>query len=498
MTEQTGGFLNRTIDTFRRAWRSAGIGTSADKGDVDDDVVAGDGQWLTRQFDACLAAAGGEVSARAQAAELGGIYMSLGPGGRRQFLETLASQYDVDRDEVDAAMGAVQDAENARARHGAERRLRRTLVAPRVDILTRFNELNLGVKFLVNLRADLLSMIAADRENSEKLEALDSDLKDLLVAWFDIGLLELKQITWETPAALLEKLIEYEAVHAIRSWDDLKNRLQADRRCYAFFHPSMPDEPLIFVQVALVSGMSNDIRPLLDETLPIAEPLTADSAIFYSISNCQRGLAGVSFGNFLIKRVAGDLSHDLPKLKTFATLSPIPGFRRWLTRDEEWQLHPTERGAIINALSGSTDGSDGESSGNATGEPAESNSVERKADRDFLTRVLQQPDWPDDQGLASALEPVLMRLCAHYLTKAKRRGHQAADPVAHFHLSNGARVERVNWLGDRSENGLAQSAGMMVNYRYVLADVDKNHEAYSGAGNIRAVPAVRKLAKPKN
>ncbi|MCH9669831.1 MAG: malonyl-CoA decarboxylase [Gammaproteobacteria bacterium] len=438
-----------------------------------------DNARLRRQFDACLAAAGGEVSARAQAAELGGIYMSLDASGRRQFLEVLAGDYGTDQGEVDAAIASVQQAQDADTRTLAERKLRKCLVPARVSLLTRFNELNLGVKFLVNLRADLLSMIAAEPAGADKLRALDGDLKDLLVSWFDIGLLELKQITWETPAALLEKLIEYEAVHAIRSWVDLKNRLQADRRCYAFFHPSMPDEPLIFVQVALVNGISGDIHPLLDETLPIGEPQTADTAIFYSISNCQRGLAGVSFGNFLIKRVAGDLTRELPKLKVFSTLSPIPGFGGWLAQEEGATASPSEREQVFLAL----------------GEDPSGESAQHEPLAALIERATADREWVDNAALVAALEPILMRLCAQYLVSARRRGHQARDPVAHFHLSNGARIERLNWMADRSKRGLKQSAGMMVNYRYVLADVDKNHEAYAGNGTVRAVPAVRKLTK---
>jgi len=199
-------------------------------------------------------------------------------------------------------------------------------VPPRVKLLSQFNELSQGVKFLVDLRAELMMFAAEDI----RLQALDADIHALLGSWFDIGFLDLKRITWETPATLLEKLIEYEAVHAIKSWDDLKNRLGDDRRCYAYFHPRMPDEPLIFVEVALVKGISDNVQEVLDEDAPSGDPEDADTAIFYSISNCHLGLAGINFGNFLIKRVADDLTRDLPKLKTFATLSPIPGFRDWI------------------------------------------------------------------------------------------------------------------------------------------------------------------------
>ena len=193
-------------------------------------------------------------------------------------------------------------------------------------MLTQFNALPEGVKFLVDMRAELMTMARRD----PVLAGLELDLKALLASWFDIGFLELTRITWDAPAALLEKLIVYEAVHEIRSWTDLKNRLEADRRCFAYFHPRMPEEPLIFVEVALVQGMSDNVQSLLDEARRSAIRSTADTAIFYSISNCQRGLAGISFGDFLIKRVVDSLAAELPHVKTYATLSPIPGFRAWL------------------------------------------------------------------------------------------------------------------------------------------------------------------------
>ena len=221
---------------------------------------------------------------------------------------------------------ALAEAADPIARTAAERALRDALEPPRITLLRQFNALPEGVKFLVDLRAELI-----DLGRSEPLLAgLGEDLRRLLANWFDIGFLELQRITWESPAALLEKLMAYEAVHEIRGWTDLKNRLEADRRCFAYFHPRMPDEPLIFVEVALVSGMASDVNALLDEAAPVDDPQAADTAIFYSISNCQRGLAGISFGDFLIKRVVDALATELPRLKVFATLSPIPGFRAWL------------------------------------------------------------------------------------------------------------------------------------------------------------------------
>jgi malonyl-CoA decarboxylase len=265
----------------------------------------------------------------------------------------------------------------------------------------------------------------------------------------------------------------YEAVHEIRGWTDLKNRLDADRRCFAFFHPRMPDEPLIFVEVALVSGMAGNVHALLDEAAPIGDPQSADAAIFYSISNCQRGLAGISFGDFLIKRVADALAVELPRLKIFATLSPVPGFRAWIERQDGSApgdlLLPAERTAI-----------------EALGEEA--------AAGDLLS-LLDQEGWHNDGRIAGALREPLLRLCARYLVRERAPSGRALDPVAHFHLSNGARVERLNWLGDVSAKGLQQSAGIMVNYLYRLGEIEANHEAYRGEGRVAAAPALRNLAR---
>jgi malonyl-CoA decarboxylase len=266
----------------------------------------------------------------------------------------------------------------------------------------------------------------------------------------------------------------YEAVHEFRGWTDLKNRLDADRRCFAFFHPRMPDEPLIFVEVALVSGMAGDVHALLDEAAPIGDPQVADAAIFYSISNCQRGLAGISFGDFLIKRVVDALATELPRLKIFATLSPVPGFRAWLEAQGRAEpnelLLPAERAAI--------------------------EALEEGVPEADLLALLNRDGWQADQRVAGVLRDPLIRLCARYLLRERAPSGRVLDPVAHFHLSNGAGVERLNWLGDVSPKGLQQSAGIMVNYLYRLADIETNHEAYRGEGRVAAASsALRNLAR---
>jgi len=461
--------FDRTWRNLRDRWRDiavsariVGPGTAVQPDLPDEDLAR-----LRTQVQDCLAARGGEVSARARAAELGRAYLSLNADGKRRFLTLLATEFDIDQDAVAAEAERLHKATDPGARRSAERALRRALEAPRVRLLTQFNALPDGTKFLVDLRADLLVLGRKDKA----LAALADDLRSVLAAWFDIGFLELKRITWESPAALLEKLSVYEAVHAVRSWSDLKNRLDSDRRCFAFFHPRMQGEPLIFVEVALVNGLADNIATLLDESAPVGDPRAADTAIFYSISNAQKGLAGISFGNFLIKRVVDQLLAEFPRVRTFATLSPIPGFRAWL--DEQFahgapgMLTAGERKALGMAVQGI-------------------------ASKGTLKQLLST-DWHKDPTLIAAMKAPLMRLCARYLLEAKRENGAALDPVAHFHLSNGARIERLCWLGDTSDKGLRQSAGMMVNYLYRLPNIEENHEAYAGEATVIASSAVTGL-----
>jgi malonyl-CoA decarboxylase len=471
----TASLFDRTLRNLRDAWRDisqtarGAIGGTAPG--VAPDLPDGDIEQVRRRMHDCLEARGGEVSARVRAAELGRLYLGLGADGRRRFLRLLAEEFDVDHGAVQAAAAALLAAKDDRARAKAERELRVALQAPRVRLLTQFNGLPEGVKFLVDLRAELIRLAREDR----KLAGVERDLKDLLVGWFDIGFLELQRITWDAPAALLEKLSVYEAVHQVRSWVDLKNRLDSDRRCFAFFHPRMPSEPLIFVEVALVSGMAGNIQALLDAKAPVADPRNADTAIFYSISNAQKGLAGVSFGGFLIKRVADQLAGEFPRLKTFATLSPIPGFRAWL--DQQFS----------DGLPGVLDKNDRKALATALGES--------NVNKGAVKQVLADNSWLKDPALTKALEGPLLRLCARYLAEAKREDGKALDPVANFHLSNGARIERINWLGDTSKKGLQQSAGLMVNYQYRLDDIEENHEAYEGEGKVAMSSPVSKLLK---
>jgi malonyl-CoA decarboxylase len=464
------GVFDRTLTNLRNAWREiAGSARGVLGGTPRPDLPREDAIRLHQQMQSCLDGRVGAVTARARAAELGRTYLALDPAGRERFLKLLAREFDVDHDEIKRRCESLSGVQEPVERAAVERALRDALEPPRIALLRQFNALPEGVKFLVDRRAELIDFGRRD----PLLSGLEQDLKRLLGDWFDIGFLELKRITWGSPAALLEELMAYEAVHEIRGWTDLKNRLDADRRCFAFFHPRMPDEPLIFVEVAVVSGMAGDIHALLDETAPIGNPQAADTAIFYSISNCQRGLDGISFGDFLIKRVVDALAIELPRLKIFATLSPVPGFRAWLDREARAApgglLLPGERTAI-----------------EALGE---------ELPQGDLPALLEHEDWHLDQRIGGALREPLIRLCARYLLRERTTYGRALDPVAHFHLSNGARVERLNWLGDVSPKGLQQAAGIMVNYRYQLDEIESNHEAYRAEGRAAASTALRNLAR---
>lgn len=472
MTQAVGMSLLARIKGLARRWRDlAGSAKGGETLNFAPDLPEEDLQRLREQMHACLDAKGGEVSARARAAALGHEYLALSPDGRRRFLKLIADEFGPARATVDAAIARLQAAGSDEARRAeAERALRLALEPPRVRLLTQFNALPEGVKFLVDLRAELMAMTRGDAA----LGALEADLKGLLTAWFDVGFLELHRITWRSPACVLEKIMAYEAVHAIQGWDDLKNRLDSDRRLYAFFHPRMPDEPLIFVEVALVKGIAGNIHDLLDLKAPLGDPEAADTAIFYSINNAQKGLAGISFGNFLIKRVVEELSREFKRLRTFATLSPIPGFRPWLeerlSRGEPNLLTAAEHRALT----------------------ALSNGLGAKGS---LKVLLGDGGWAGDPLLGETVKGPLLRLAARYLVQEKKADGRALDPVAHFHLSNGARVERLNWLADTSAKGMAQSCGIMVNYLYKLDEIETNHEAYSASGKVAVSGDVRALLK---
>ncbi len=456
------GLFDRALRRIAGAWRDMAASVSADED-----------QGIAAQMRACLAARGGEVSARNRAAKLAQTYLALDDAGRRSFLLDLAA-FDSDPAAAAAAFEAVQAAADTAERATAQVKLRRALEPPRVRLLTQFTTIPDGMKFLVDLRATLIDLTRGDPH----LAALDSDLRRLLANWFDVGFLELRRIDWNSPAALLERLVGYEAVHEIRSWSDLKNRLDSDRRCYALFHHRMPNEPLIFVEVALVRGLADSVQRLLDKKAPLLDPREADTAIFYSISNCQSGLAGISFGNFLIKRVVEVLSTEFRNLKAFATLSPIPGFRKWL----DAKLADNDKSLL----------SEDEAASLRTAAPADEPAPQTGAKA--LEAILARRGWFRDPAMLRATEGVLVRLGARYLL-IESRGKRALDPVAHFHLSNGARVERIMMLADTSGKGVRDSATLMVNYLYDPAKIEEYHEDYAGEGKRNASTAVRKLSR---
>ena len=429
-------FINRTLQRVRNRWHEAGASyIDGDELICNPDLPDQDLQQLATLIDESLEARGGEVAARNTAARIGRAYMRLNQRGQERFFRLLATQYDVDDAVVASALQAYQQASSEDDLPKLRHKLRMALLAPRVKLLTLFNALPEGIQFLVHIRSDI---IALGSEQDNALRKVERDMKHLLASWFDVGFLQLRQITWESPAALLEKLIEYEAVHEISSWEDLKHRLAEDRRLYAFFHPNMPNEPLIFINVALQKGLATNIQHLLDTSAPLENVREADTAIFYSISNAQTGLVGISFGNFLIKRVVSEVKKEQPQLKQFATLSPIPGFRQWLEK-----------------------------------QPGNTPGLLR------LKSALSVADWHHNQATCQELEPIMKRMCAQYLRTQHSGKQRLLDPVAHFHSSNGAIIQQLNFLGNRSAAGLASAYGMMVNYLYDLGNIDEHTEHYA-------------------
>jgi malonyl-CoA decarboxylase len=382
----------------------------------------------------------GEASGAAIARELHGVLGRLAVADRKKFQRFLATGFAPDP----AALRAAAESYLSEPSAEAAALLAQAADPPRQELLRRMNMAAGGTSALVAMRKEIDGRLREE----PALRLLDGDLKHLLTSWFNRGFLQLRRIDWQSPAAILEKLIAYEAVHEIHGWDDLRRRLAPDRRCFAFFHPALPDEPLIFVEVALVEGLAGAVQPLLvqdgDDDAAGERAARADTAIFYSISNCQDGLRGISFGNFLIKQVVEELKSELPHLARFSTLSPVPGFRRWLAK-----------GAA------------------ATNDPVIA----------LLARTETGAGWLDSAKDNRFLEQMIMRVCATYLTR-HASAEDRADPVARFHLGNGARLERINWLGNTAPRGIQESFGIMVNYLYDLETIESNHEAFVNDGTV--------------
>ncbi len=467
--------IDKTIANLWRAWDELSSSTAHYiSGKPRPDLPQDDLIKVMAEVADCIKGKSDEASLRARAAAIGKTYLELNEDGRSKFLRALAADFDVDRQLVDEKIELVKSSlDNKIFRLRAEEELKIALQPTWRVLLGRFTSLPDGVKFLVDMRTEMLSLVKTYPE----IKILSNDLRAMLSAWFDIGLLELVQINWGSPASLLEKLIAYESVHAIRSWSDLKNRLGPDRRCFGFFHPNMPHEPLIFVQVALVEGISNNIDDLLDESKSNNDSIKADTAVFYSISNAQRGLDGISFGNFLIKTVVEKLSVETPNLKTFATLSPMPGFADWLNEQiafsQDDLLQQSEKKSL-----------------------AEYTSHNTSADilKDLIPK-LNLKEKEQKKQLFKELEAPLTRLAAEYICIARNKRGRAMDPVAHFHLSNGASVYRLNWEADTSLKGMAQSFGLMVNYEYKLKEIQNNSSAYEAEQKVAASGLIKNILK---
>ena len=385
----------------------------------------------------------GEALGTALACAVVEAYRNSSTLQKRSFFEGLLTDFDVDDVVLGEAISAYQKSPGPLA----AQKVGNCAESLRKRVFRGVNMAPGGTRAVINMREDLLDVLHGD----PSLQPVDADMEHLLSSWFNRGFLELRRIDWSTPANVLEKLIAYEAVHEIRDWEDLRRRLEEDRRCYAFFHPALHNEPLIFVEVALVKGLAGSVQELLDDGLPRITAENADTAIFYSISNCQKGLRGISFGNFLIKQVVSELRSELSNLSTFSTLSPVPGFGHWLQNQR-------------------------------AGLPEFAHVFE----------ILETPEWRSNLEITTELEPILMQLCAHYLV-IEKRNDRPMDAVARFHLGNGAQLERINWLGDVSEKGLIESASLLVNYKYDLANIEANHEVYANEGGVVHSKQIEKL-----
>jgi malonyl-CoA decarboxylase len=381
----------------------------------------------------------GEASGLALACEIVSGYQQLSESERLPFFRRLASDFEVDRDALLAAMDRYRDSSELENLWD----IGRASEAPRQKLFRRINTAPEGTRTLVAMRGHLLRELRSHPE----LRGVDADLKQLFISWFNKGFLQMRRIDWSSPAAVLEKIIAYEAVHEINGWDDLRSRLREDRRCFAFFHPALDDDPLVFVEIALTGEVPDAVAPLLHAEREASDEKIS-TVVFYSISNCHPGLHQVSFGNFLIKSVVQELRKEMPGLSTFVTLSPVPGFRKWLLDTDVESLVPHH--------------------------------------------LVQRVREPMGKVIDAEVYEVLLRLCAHYLCRVKS-GRMPRDPVARFHLGNGASLHRLNGTADMSAKGCEQSAGIMVNYLYDLPAIEANHDAYFDQGQIATSKAVRRL-----
>lgn len=392
----------------------------------------------------------GQASGVALAASILEGYRRQDDSGRLQFFNMLRINFGIDSDKTLQAVNEYQANPTAQALAPLQHAVEPT----RQELFRRLNQAPEGTAQLVAMRHELLALLSAH----PGLKEVDADLVHLFHSWFNRGFLELRQIDWNTSAAILNRIIRYEAVHEIFDWDDLRRRIDPpDRRLYAFFHPSLPGEPLIFVEVALTKDIAGNIASILATDRDIVESEDMRTAVFYSISNCQDGLCGISFGNFLIKQVLEEIKLEIPPVKFFVTLSPMPGFAKWLRQ------HITD--------------------------------IDQTDDIHAVLAHLEDETWVNDGTVAANLEPLITALAAFYLTQARTASGDPLDPVARFHLGNGARLERINWLADLSAAGQHGSHGVMVNYLYKPEDIEANHAEFTNSGRIATSNGVQKLAE---
>ncbi|NBP34485.1 MAG: malonyl-CoA decarboxylase, partial [Betaproteobacteria bacterium] len=390
-----------------------------------------------------------EIEGGRRAEQLASIYVASSRERKVDFWRLMSEQFGIDKTKAEFERLRYEATLGTSDELAAEVRYRRSTVSPRRRLLQRFANFQQGLQFLIEMRAELQPILKSEKQ----LAALDLELEYMLSTWCDISFLELHAINWDSPASLIERLIKYEAVHDIRSWSDVKKRLESDRRCYGFFHPRMPGIPLIFIEVALMNAMPSSIKPVIDEERSLEDQKSATVAVFYSISNTQAGLRGIPFGDSLIKRVVEELARDFPRLKTFVTLSPIPSYRQWLSKqsDDLWHVLDTK---LIKRLDSAFKSHDSR--------------------KDVFLRL------SENLGNASStftlddslLQEVHLRFAARYLSQLQDN-LEPIDPVARFHLGNGARIERINWYADPSTKGMKQSYGLMVNYLYDLKKLDR-------------------------
>jgi len=475
--EKSSSFIDRSLKTLielTNVWKSF---SSKSLEKLDSDLVdIEEIEFLKKEIGNSILKKGGEISNKTRVMNLGILYFRLSDIGKLNFHKVLAKDFDVDKKKLEKRIEKYLSADLDEDKIKYELELKTCLIPKRIELLKQFRQLDDGFQFLIDMRVDLLPFTRKD----PFLKKLDNDFKYILKSGFDISLLDLKLINWDSSADMLEKLIKYEAVHEIESWRDLKSRLDStDRKCYGFFHYKMPNIPLIFVEIAFTKQLSSSIQALLNENSNKYLAEETDTAIFYSISNTQKGLAGIPFGNFLIKRVVEELSNKHKNLKKFATFSPVPGFRKWLDKylvsidnqkSSDEKLFSEKEISNIKTISGLENVIEG------------------------FKKLLTKTNWSSNEEVSKILKTPLLRMCVIYFNTAKR-GKRALDPVTNFHITNGAYLKQINWLADTSKNGMKQSAGIMVNYYYELTEIDKNHELYMSEGKIKISKEVNSWIK---